>query len=214
MPGTVLDFENPIVEREAKIQEFRRLAAVGIVDFSRELARLERKAERLRREVLARLTPWQRVQIARHPDRPLTLDYFRMLLTDFTELHGDRGFGDDRALVAGLGRLDATPVVALGQPKGRDTREKLARNFGMAELRVPIVAVITGEGGERRDPRHRGGRPGPDARARGLPRHLAGGLRLDPVAGPGQGARGGRGPQDDPGPRGRQAARHPARRAA
>ncbi len=132
MPGTVLDFEKPIVELETKIQELRHLSAMGNVDLARELERLERKAERLRREILAGLTPWQRVLIARHPDRPLTLDYFRAILTEFTELHGDRAFGDDRAMVAGLGRLEGTPVVAIGHQKGRDTKDKIARNFGMA----------------------------------------------------------------------------------
>jgi acetyl-CoA carboxylase carboxyl transferase subunit alpha len=127
----VLDFEKPIVELETKIQELRHLSAVGNVDLARELERLERRAERLRREILERLTPWQRVQIARHPDRPSTLEYFRTILSEFTELHGDRAFGDDRAMVAGLGRLDGTPVVAIGHQKGRDTKEKIFRNFGM-----------------------------------------------------------------------------------
>jgi acetyl-CoA carboxylase carboxyl transferase subunit alpha len=127
-----LDFERPIVELEGKIEDLRRLSAVQNVDFSKEIAELEKKVASLCQEVFSRLTPWQRCQIARHPKRPYTLDYIRALMTDFIELHGDRAFGDDRAIVGGLARLDGMPLVVIGHQKGRDTKEKIARNFAMA----------------------------------------------------------------------------------
>jgi acetyl-CoA carboxylase carboxyl transferase subunit alpha len=128
----MLDFERPILELEAKLQELKTFALTEKVDFSAEIRRLERKLQRLQADVFARLTPWQRCQIARHPNRPNTLEYLKAMLTDFVELQGDRCFADDRAVVAGLGRLDGAPVVVVGHQKGRDTKEKIARNFGMA----------------------------------------------------------------------------------
>ena len=127
-----LDFERPIAELEGKIEDLRRLSAVQNVDFSKEIAELEKKVASLCQEVFSRLTPWQRCQIARHPKRPYTLDYIRGLMTDFIELHGDRTFADDRAIVGGLARLDGIPLVVIGHQKGRDTKEKIARNFAMA----------------------------------------------------------------------------------
>jgi acetyl-CoA carboxylase carboxyl transferase subunit alpha len=127
-----LDFERPIVELEEKIEDLKRLSAVQNVDFSKEIAQLEKKVASLCQEVFSRLTPWQRCQIARHPKRPYTLDYIRALMTDFIELHGDRTFADDRAIVGGLARLDGMPLVVIGHQKGRDTKEKIARNFAMA----------------------------------------------------------------------------------
>src|SRR5574341_528653 len=127
-----LDFERPIVELEGKIEDLRRLSAVQNVDFSKEIAQMEKKVATLCQEVFSRLTPWQRCQIARHPKRPYTLDYIRALMTDFIELHGDRAFADDRAIVGGLARLDGIPLVVIGHQKGRDTKEKIARNFAMA----------------------------------------------------------------------------------
>jgi acetyl-CoA carboxylase carboxyl transferase subunit alpha len=127
-----LDFERPIVELEGKIEDLRRLSAVQNVDFSKEIAELEKKVASLCQEVFSRLTPWQRCQIARHPKRPYTLDYIRALMTDFIELHGDRTFADDKAIVGGLARLDGMPLVVIGHQKGRDTKEKIARNFAMA----------------------------------------------------------------------------------
>lgn len=201
MPTYTLEFERPILELEAKIQELKQFAEVEKMDFSTEISRLERKVARLQEEVFANLTPWQRTQIARHPNRPYAMDYIRLILTDFLELHGDRAFADDRAIVGGLARLEGVPLVVIGHQKGRDTKEKLARNFAMANpegyrkalrlmkmaekfgkplltlvdtpgaypgigaeergqaeaiarnlremsmLRVPIVVVITGEGG-------------------------------------------------------------------
>jgi acetyl-CoA carboxylase carboxyl transferase subunit alpha len=201
MPTYTLEFERPILELEAKIQELKQFAEAEKVDVSAEISRLERKVARLQEEVFASLTPWQRTQIARHPNRPYTMDYIRLMLTDFVELHGDRAFSDDKAIVGGFARLEGMPLMVIGHQKGRDTKEKLARNFAMAnpegyrkalrlmklaekfdkpvltlvdtpgaypgigaeergqaeaiarnlcemsELRVPIVVVITGEGG-------------------------------------------------------------------
>ena len=201
MPTYTLEFEKPILELETKIHELKQFAQVEQVDFSAEIARLEKKVSRLQEEIFASLTAWQRTQIARHPNRPYGLDYIRLMLTDFIELHGDRGYADDRAIVGGLARLEGMGLVVIGHQKGRDTKEKLARNFAMAnpegyrkalrlmrlaekfgkpvltlvdtpgaypgigaeergqaeaiarnlremsELKVPIVVVITGEGG-------------------------------------------------------------------
>ena len=132
MPTYTLEFEKPILELETKIQELKQFAQVEQVDFSTEIARLEKKVARLQEEIFANLTAWQRTQIARHPNRPYALDYIRLMLTDFIELHGDRGFADDRAIVGGLARLEGMPLVVIGHQKGRDTKEKLARNFAMA----------------------------------------------------------------------------------
>jgi len=132
MPTYTLEFEKPILELETKIQELKQFAQVEQVDFSPEIARLEKKVARLQEEIFSSLTAWQRTQIARHPNRPYTLDYIRLVLTDFLELHGDRGFADDRAIVGGLARLEGMPLVVIGHQKGRDTKEKLARNFAMA----------------------------------------------------------------------------------
>ncbi|OGB94138.1 MAG: acetyl-CoA carboxylase carboxyltransferase subunit alpha, partial [candidate division NC10 bacterium RBG_16_65_8] len=132
MPGYTLEFERPILELQGKIHELKRLAQEERADLASEIARLERKVARLQEEVFANLTAWQRAQIARHPSRPYSLDYIRLMLTDFVELHGDRGYADDRAIVGGLARLDGMPVVVIGQQKGRDTKEKLLRNFAMA----------------------------------------------------------------------------------
>jgi acetyl-CoA carboxylase carboxyl transferase subunit alpha len=132
MPGYTLDFERPILELQTKIQELKQLAQDERADLASEIARLERKVARLQDEVFANLTAWQRAQIARHPSRPYSLDYIRLMLTDFIELHGDRGYADDRAVVGGLARLDGMRLLVIGQQKGRDTKEKLARNFAMA----------------------------------------------------------------------------------
>jgi acetyl-CoA carboxylase carboxyl transferase subunit alpha len=126
-----LDFEKPVLELEQRIAELRTHAAGQGVDAGAELRELERKAEDLRREIYAHLTPYQRVQLARHPRRPYTLDYIARMFTEFTELHGDRHFADDPAIVAGLASLDGRPVLVVGQQKGRDTRENLLRRFGM-----------------------------------------------------------------------------------
>jgi acetyl-CoA carboxylase carboxyl transferase subunit alpha len=126
----ILEFERPIVELERQIQELKRVSATP--EMSLEITRLERQAAQIQRERFASLSPWELCQLAKHPDRPYTLDYFGELLTEFTELRGDRRFADDPAIVGGLARFEGQPIVALGHQKGRNTKENLYRNFGMA----------------------------------------------------------------------------------
>lgn len=126
-----LDFEQPIAELEAKIEELRYVGNDAEVNLSEEIGRLERKARSLTQSIFASLTPWQVSQVARHPRRPYTLDYIERLFTDFEELHGDRAYADDAAIVGGVARLRDQPVMVIGHQKGRDTREKVKRNFGM-----------------------------------------------------------------------------------
>jgi len=128
----ILDFEKPIVELEFKIEELRNFGEDKNITLDPEIKKLEEKLEKMKAEIYDRLTIWQRVQIARHPDRPYTLDYIRMLTTDFIELHGDRQFADDLALVAGLAQIDEIKVLIIGHQKGRDTNENVLRNFGCA----------------------------------------------------------------------------------
>jgi len=127
---TYLEFEKPIAELEDKIRELTELSG-DAVDLKAEIGRLEKKAEKMREEIFSNLTRWQTVQVARHINRPFTTDYIRLIFTDFIELHGDRKFSDDHAIVAGLARLDGEPVMVIGHQKGRDTKEKVYRNFGM-----------------------------------------------------------------------------------
>ena len=127
-----LSFEKPIIELEKKIEELRSITSRQDVDFSSEIGRLEEKLKGIKEQVYLNLTPWQRVQIARHPKRPYTLDYIDLMMTGFMELHGDRRFADDKAMVGGLAKFDDTKVMAIGHQKGRDTKENLARNFGSA----------------------------------------------------------------------------------
>jgi acetyl-CoA carboxylase carboxyl transferase subunit alpha len=129
--GTWLEFERPLVELEQKISELREFADGERLEFHDELRRLERKADKLRREIFSNLTRWQRVQLARHPKRPYALDYVSLLVEGFLELHGDRGFGDDRAIVAGMGTMQGRKLLVVGHQKGRTIKEKLERNFGM-----------------------------------------------------------------------------------
>jgi len=131
MKEFVLHFEKPIVELENKIVEMRELASSSEVDISDEIQQLEQKAIKLREEIFSNLDRWQRVQLARHPKRPYTLDYIGLMTDWFQELHGDRGFRDDPSIVAGLGRIDGREMVIIGHQKGRTTRENLHRNFGM-----------------------------------------------------------------------------------
>jgi len=151
-----LEFERPLLELENRIAELR--ASDDAQAARDEIARLDERLKRLQQKVYSGLTPWQRAQLARHPKRPHTLDLFRLLLEDFIELHGDRVFGDDKAIVGGLARFEGDPVVAIGHQKGRDTRENIARNFGMphpegyrkalrlmelaAKFRKPIITFI------------------------------------------------------------------------
>ncbi len=123
-----LDFEKPIVELEKKIRELKDIDSPEVQE---EVARLEKQAERLSNKIYSNLNRWQRVQLARHPRRPYPLDIINLMITDFTEMHGDRLFGDDSAIVAGIGRLDSYSVVIVAEQKGRDTKEKIRRNFGM-----------------------------------------------------------------------------------
>lgn len=131
MYSNFLDFEKPIAELEDKLDQLRHLADDSELDISEEMARLEAKSTALTETIFAALTPWQIAQLARHPLRPYTLDYVQRLFTDFHELHGDRAFADDHAIVAGLARLEGRPVMVMGHQKGRDTKRKLFRNFGM-----------------------------------------------------------------------------------
>lgn len=127
-----LEFERPIVKLERQIEDLRQSATEENVEFTEEIHRLERKTQRLAHEIYSQLSPWQRVQLARHPRRPYTLDYIQRIFTGFIELRGDRLYGDDRAIVAGLAWFGETPVVVMGHQKGRNTRENIERNFGMA----------------------------------------------------------------------------------
>lgn len=126
-----LDYEQPIAELEAKIDELRYMSSDTELNITEEIQKLKEKSEALTRSIFASLSPWQVTQMARHPQRPYTLDYVQHLLTDFEELHGDRAYADDKALVCGIGRLDGQPVAVIGHQKGRDTKEKVLRNFGM-----------------------------------------------------------------------------------
>jgi acetyl-CoA carboxylase carboxyl transferase subunit alpha len=128
---TFLDFEQPIAELEGKIEELRFVQDDSAVDISDEISRLQKKSQTLTRDIYAKLTPWQVALVARHPQRPYTLDYVAMAFTDFEELHGDRSFADDLSIVGGLARFNDQTVMVIGHQKGRDTREKILRNFGM-----------------------------------------------------------------------------------
>lgn len=156
--GAFLEFEKPIVELEKKISDMRDFAIGENIELSREITSLEDKLSKLRDDIFSKLTRWQRVQLARHPRRPYLLDYVEHMTTEFIELHGDRRFADDRAMVCGLARIDDQPVLIVGQQKGRDTKQKIMRNFGMAnpegyrkaerlfllaqKFNIPIVCVI------------------------------------------------------------------------
>jgi acetyl-CoA carboxylase carboxyl transferase subunit alpha len=128
----VLDFEKPIVELEGKIRELKLLLAGGNEDMAKEIARLEAKASELQREHYSHLSPWEQLQLAKHPDRPYALDYIGEITTDFIELKGDRAYADDPAIVAGMARLRGRRVMIIGHQKGRNTKENVLRNFGMA----------------------------------------------------------------------------------
>ncbi|MEM9456307.1 MAG: acetyl-CoA carboxylase carboxyltransferase subunit alpha [Myxococcota bacterium] len=130
MSNKVLEFERPIVELESKIKELKQLSEGD--QMAAEIERLEQKARQLQRDRFAKLSPWEQVQLAKHPDRPYTLDYLGEITTDFVELRGDRAFADDPAIVAGLCRLGSRVVMVIGHQKGRNTKENLYRNFGMA----------------------------------------------------------------------------------
>jgi acetyl-CoA carboxylase carboxyl transferase subunit alpha len=131
MNGQYLDFEKPILDLEKRIQDMKDFASGESLELSREIQLLEKRKDRLLQDIYSKLTRWQRVQLARHPLRPHSLDYINLISTDFVELHGDRGFADDKAVVGGFGKIEGRAVMFIGQQKGRDTKQKLYRNFGM-----------------------------------------------------------------------------------
>lgn len=156
--GTGLDFEKPIIELERKVEELRKFSATEKLELGSEISKLEDKLQRVKKEIFENLTPWQKVQIARHPKRPYTLDYINTVMSDFIELHGDRAFADDKSMVCGFARMGKERLFVTGHQKGRDTKENLYRNFGSAHPegyrkairlmklaerhRVPIIAFI------------------------------------------------------------------------
>jgi acetyl-CoA carboxylase carboxyl transferase subunit alpha len=174
-----LDFERPIAELESKIEELRHLSTTGELNIADEVGRLEVTANRLLRQTYARLTPWQKVQVARHPERPHCLDYVGGLITDFVPLAGDRTFAEDRAVIGGIGRFRGRSVVALGTEKGADTQARLRHNFGMAKpegyrkvrrlmrlaerFKLPVLTFVDTSGAF----------PGIDAEARGQAEAIA-----------------------------------------
>lgn len=174
-----LDFEQPIAELEAKIEELRFVGDDSEVNISDEIERLKEKSEALTRSIFAKLSAWQVAQLARHPQRPYTLDYLEAISPDFQELHGDRMFADDPAIVGGLGRIEGRPVMFIGHQKGRDTRSRVHRNYGMPRpegyrkalrlmqmaerFRLPIITLIDTPGAY----------PGPDAEERGQSEAIA-----------------------------------------
>jgi len=131
MNPNFLDFEQPIAELEAKIEELRYVGDDAEININEEISDLQSKCKTLTESIFSKLVPWQISQLARHPQRPYTLDYIERIFTDFQELHGDRAYSDDAAIVAGMARIDGKPVMVIGHQKGRDTKEKLKRNFGM-----------------------------------------------------------------------------------
>jgi acetyl-CoA carboxylase carboxyl transferase subunit alpha len=160
--ATFLDFEKPIAELEARVAELRETASAGEINIEAEIDRLEAKAERLLRDTYARLTPWQKTQVARHPERPHFKDYVSALVEDFVPLAGDRNFGDDQAIIGGLGRFRGRKVMLVGHEKGDDTASRLRHNFGMAKpegyrkairlmeladrFHIPVVSLVDTSG--------------------------------------------------------------------
>lgn len=132
MKITFLEFEQPIAELEQKIEELRFVQDESAVDISEEIGKLSEKSQLLTKDLYTRLTPWQVAQIARHPQRPYTMDYVNNIFTDFHELHGDRNFADDQSMIGGLARFNGMPCMVIGHQKGRDTKERAMRNFGMS----------------------------------------------------------------------------------
>ena len=126
-----MEFEKPLLELEKKIGELRSFSSEKGIDLAEEIGTLEKKAESMKKEIYTNLSPWQKIQLARHPQRPYTLDYIKMIFDDFLELHGDRVFGDDKAIVGGIAKLNGQAVTIIGHQKGRDTKENIIRNFGM-----------------------------------------------------------------------------------
>jgi len=140
---STLEFEKPIVELEKKISELKHLSSDGNLNLQSEVKKLESRLAHVKKETYAQLTPWQRVQIARHPKRPYTLDYIRMIFTDFIELHGDRTFADDRALIGGFAKLDGQSFLVIGDQKGRDAKENIMRNKILLFLTIFVFISLS-----------------------------------------------------------------------
>src|ERR1700742_4812838 len=180
--ATFLDFEKPIAELEGKIAELRHLSQGDEVNIADEVSKLQAKVERLTKQTYAKLTPWQKTMVARHPDRPHFSDYIAGLVTDFVPLAGDRAFADDKAIMGGLGRFRGRPVAVLGHEKGNDTTSRVRHNFGMAKpegyrkairimeladrFKLPVVTLVDTPGAY----------PGIDAEARGQAEEIARGI--------------------------------------
>ena len=179
MNPNYLDFEQPIAELEAKIEELRYVGDDSEINIGEEITKLQEKSRSLTRSIFGKLTPWQTSKLARHPMRPYTLDYIDRIFTDFQELHGDRSFADDPAIVGGMARIDGMPVMVIGHQKGRDTKENIRRNFGMPRpegyrkalrlmkmaerFRIPVITFIDTPGAY----------PGVDAEERGQSEAIA-----------------------------------------
>lgn len=131
MAGIILDFERPIIELERKIEEMREISAADGIDLSQEIEKLEEKLNKSIEKIHSNLNRWQRVQLARHPNRPYTMDYIERITSDFIELHGDRYFADDKAIIAGLATIEGRKIVLIGHQKGKNTKDNIYRNFGM-----------------------------------------------------------------------------------
>jgi acetyl-CoA carboxylase carboxyl transferase subunit alpha len=174
-----LDFEQPIADLEGKIEELKLVDSDNSVNISDEIGRLKEKSTKLTESIYSSLTPWQVVQVARHPQRPYAADYIRMMFEDWDELHGDRHFGDDHAIIGGIGRLDGKPVMVIGEEKGRSVKEKVYRNFGMPKpegyrkalrlmemaerFKLPVLTLIDTPGAY----------PGIDSEERGISESIA-----------------------------------------
>jgi len=179
MNPNYLDFEQPIAELEAKIEELRYVGDDSEINIGEEITKLQEKSRSLTKSIFSKLTPWQTSKVARHPMRPYTLDYIDRIFTDFQELHGDRSFADDPAIVGGMARIDGMPVMIIGHQKGRDTKENIRRNFGMPRpegyrkamrlmkmaerFRIPVITFIDTPGAY----------PGVDAEERGQSEAIA-----------------------------------------
>ncbi|ROS01032.1 acetyl-CoA carboxylase carboxyl transferase subunit alpha [Sinobacterium caligoides] len=184
MNPNYLDFEQPIAELEVKIEELSLVGSDHDINITEQIDSLREESAKLTREIYSKLTPWDIVKVARHPQRPYTQDYIPLIFTDFDELHGDRHFGDDKSIVGGLARLDGMPVVVIGQEKGRSVKDKVARNFGMPKpegyrkalrlmemaerFQLPIVTLIDTPGAY----------PGIDSEERGISEAIAKNLEV------------------------------------
>ncbi len=179
MNPNYLDFEQPIAELEGKIEELQLVGNDNDLNITEEIAKLREKSVKLTENIYKNLSPWQIVQVARHPHRPYALDYIQRIVEDWDELHGDRHFGDDKAIVAGIGRIDGRPVMVIGEEKGRSTHEKVHRNFGMPKpegyrkalrlmnmaerFKLPVLTLIDTPGAY----------PGIDSEERGISESIA-----------------------------------------